>query len=91
MQGYAIIQCLGDSIFIPAGAPHQVRNLYNCIKVAEDFVSSENVGQCYFLTQEFRKLSRKHANREDKLQIKNIVYHSVKDAVNFLSRKNIID
>lgn len=24
VQGYAVLQCLGDSIFIPAGAPHQV-------------------------------------------------------------------
>lgn len=24
VQGYAILQCLGDAIFIPAGAPHQV-------------------------------------------------------------------
>lgn len=25
VQGYTIIQCLGDAVFIPAGAPHQVR------------------------------------------------------------------
>lgn len=24
VEGYAIIQCLGDAMFIPAGAPHQV-------------------------------------------------------------------
>ena len=24
MEGWAICQCLGDSVFIPAGAPHQV-------------------------------------------------------------------
>lgn len=24
VEGYAIIQCLGDAVFIPAGAPHQV-------------------------------------------------------------------
>lgn len=24
VEGYAIVQCLGDAIFIPAGAPHQV-------------------------------------------------------------------
>lgn len=27
VEGYAILQCLGDAIFIPAGAPHQVRLL----------------------------------------------------------------
>lgn len=25
VTGYAILQCLGDAVFIPAGAPHQVR------------------------------------------------------------------
>lgn len=25
MEGWAICQCLGDAVFIPAGAPHQVR------------------------------------------------------------------
>ena len=24
VQGYAILQCMGDAVFIPAGAPHQV-------------------------------------------------------------------
>ena len=24
VEGYAICQCLGDAVFIPAGAPHQV-------------------------------------------------------------------
>lgn len=33
VKGYTIVQCLGDAVFIPAGAPHQVRNLHNCIKV----------------------------------------------------------
>jgi len=27
VQGYAVVQCLGDAIFIPAGAPHQVRQV----------------------------------------------------------------
>ena len=24
VEGYPIIQCMGDAVFIPAGAPHQV-------------------------------------------------------------------
>lgn len=82
---YAIVQCLGDAVFVPAGAPHQVRNLHNCIKVAEDFVSPENVSHCFHLTQEFRALSDTHTNHEDKLQIKNIIYHAVKDSLTVLS------
>lgn len=85
VEGYAIVQCLGDAVFIPAGAPHQVRNLHNCIKVAEDFVSPENVSHCFHLTQEFRDLTDTHSNHEDKLQIKNIIYHAVKDSLASLS------
>ncbi|KAL5273620.1 KDM3B family protein [Megaselia abdita] len=85
VTGYAIAQCLGDAVFIPAGAPHQVRNLHNCIKVAEDFVSPENIAHCFKLTNEFRSLSESHSNHEDKLQIKNIIYHTVKDAAAYLT------
>ncbi|XP_029113244.1 lysine-specific demethylase 3B isoform X2 [Scleropages formosus] len=81
VQGWSIVQFLGDAVFIPAGAPHQVHNLYSCIKVAEDFVSPEHVKHCFRLTQEFRHLSNTHTNHEDKLQVKNIIYHAVKDAV----------
>ena len=72
---------MGDTVFIPAGAAHQVRNLHNCIKVAEDFVSPENLEWCFYQTEEFRHLSEVHTNHEDKLQIKNILYHAVKDCV----------
>lgn len=27
VQGWAIVQFLGDAVFIPAGAPHQVRHV----------------------------------------------------------------
>ncbi|XP_028390923.1 uncharacterized protein LOC114515808 isoform X2 [Dendronephthya gigantea] len=82
--GWPIAQFLGDAVFIPAGAPHQVRNLHSCVKAAEDFVSPEHVGHCFKLTEEFRHLSDKHTNHEDKLQVKNIIYHAVKDAVSVL-------
>lgn len=78
IEPYTIVQYQGDSIFIPAGAPHQVTNIFDCIKVALDFVSPENLTQCFQLTSEFRQLSSRHANREDKLQIKSILYHVVK-------------
>ncbi|KAH9518478.1 Lysine-specific demethylase 3A [Bulinus truncatus] len=88
VQGYTIVQCLGDAIFIPAGAPHQVRNLHSCVKVAEDFVSPEHLNHCFRLTQEFRHLSETHSNHEDKLQVKNIIYHAVKDAIAVLREHN---
>ncbi|XP_075722295.1 lysine-specific demethylase 3 [Rhipicephalus microplus] len=91
VKGYAVAQCLGDAVFIPAGAPHQVRNLHSCIKVAEDFVSPENIVHCFSLTNEFRQLSDTHTNHEDKLQIKNVVYHAVKDALAILKANPALD
>merc|ERR1712083_1284262 len=87
IQGYTIVQCAGDTVFITAGACHQVRNLHNCIKIAEDFVSPGLVTNCLYLTQEFRHLTEHHTNHEDKLQIKNIIYQSVKTAVETLLEK----
>ena len=28
VAGYAIVQCVGDAVFIPAGAPHQVIEMF---------------------------------------------------------------
>ena len=85
VEGFVIMQKLGDAVFIPAGSPHQVKNLQSCIKVAEDFVSPENVTHCCYLTQEFRYLSESHTNHEDKLQIKNIIYHTTKEMISALN------
>ncbi|KAK6137579.1 hypothetical protein DH2020_028683 [Rehmannia glutinosa] len=43
IEPWTVVQKLGDAVFIPAGCPHQVRNLKSCIKVAVEFVSPENV------------------------------------------------
>lgn len=85
VTSYPILQCMGDAIIIPAGAPHQVKNLQNCIKVANDFVSPENVRYCLQLTDEFRNLPETHMNQEDKLQIKNILYHAIKDSLHYIN------
>ncbi|KAK9148170.1 hypothetical protein Scep_006927 [Stephania cephalantha] len=46
IEPWTFVQQLGEAVFIPAGCPHQVRNLKSCLKVALDFVSSENVEEC---------------------------------------------
>lgn len=85
IQGWTVVQFLGDSVLIPAGALHQVQNLHSCIQVINDFVSPEHVGHSFHLTQELRS-SKEEMNYEDKLQVKNIFYHCVKDAVGTLKR-----
>ncbi|KTG01707.1 hypothetical protein cypCar_00014424 [Cyprinus carpio] len=85
IQGWTVVQFLGDSVLIPAGALHQVQNLHSCVQVINDFVSPEHVVHSFHLTQELRS-SKEEINYEDKLQVKNIFYHCVKDAVGTLKR-----
>ncbi|KAM4851912.1 putative JmjC domain-containing histone demethylation protein 2C isoform 3-T4 [Thomomys bottae] len=78
-----LIQFLGDAIVLPAGALHQVQNFHSCIQVTEDFVSPEHLVQSFHLTQELRLL-KEEINYDDKLQVKNILYHAVKEMVRTL-------
>ncbi|KAK8967452.1 hypothetical protein KSP40_PGU010185 [Platanthera guangdongensis] len=69
VEPWTFEQHLGEAVFIPAGCPHQVRNRQSCIKVALDFVSPENIGECVRLTEEFRLLPITHQAKEDKLEV----------------------
>ncbi|XVE66361.1 hypothetical protein DITRI_Ditri08aG0074400 [Diplodiscus trichospermus] len=68
IEPWTIVQKLGETVLIPAGCPYQVRNIKSCIKVALNFVSPENVGECVRLTEEFRVLPQGHRAKVDKLQ-----------------------
>ncbi|KAH1208656.1 Lysine-specific demethylase JMJ25 [Glycine max] len=81
VEPWTFEQKLGEAVFIPAGCPHQVRNLKSCTKVAADFVSPENVHMCLHLTEEFRRLPKNHKAREDKLEIKKMIVYAVDHAV----------
>ncbi|XP_004308523.1 PREDICTED: uncharacterized protein LOC101298267 [Fragaria vesca subsp. vesca] len=86
IEPWTFIQKLGDAVFIPAGCPHQVRNLKSCIKASVEFVSPENVGECLRLTDEFRALPLKHRAKEDKLEVKKMIVHAVREAVEILEQ-----
>ncbi|MCL7026176.1 hypothetical protein MKW94_025941, partial [Papaver nudicaule] len=81
IEPWTFVQGLGEAVFIPAGCPHQVRNLKSCIKVAVDFVSPENVPECMRLAEEFRLLPWNHGAKEDKLEVKKMTLHAIKNAV----------
>ncbi|KAL7101870.1 hypothetical protein ACP275_08G081800 [Erythranthe tilingii] len=86
IEPWTFVQKLGDAVIIPAGCPHQVRNLKSCIKVAVDFVSPENVKECLRLTEEFRVLPQNHRAKEDKLEVKKMALHAIEQAVNCLEQ-----
>ncbi|CAN7009436.1 unnamed protein product [Brassica rapa subsp. trilocularis] len=81
IEPWTFEQHLGEAVFIPAGCPHQVRNIQSCIKVALGFVAPESVEECLRLTQEFRRLPKDHRTNEDKLEIKEIVIHAASSAM----------
>ncbi|GAQ81602.1 transcription factor jumonji (jmjC) domain-containing protein [Klebsormidium nitens] len=85
VEAWTFQQYDGEAVFIPAGCPHQVRNLKSCVKVAMDFVSPENLDECWKLTQEFRVLPDDHRAKEDKLQVKRMVLYAVEAAIEELA------
>ncbi|KAK6927738.1 JmjC domain [Dillenia turbinata] len=85
VEAWTFVQKLGEAVFIPAGCPHQVRNLKSCIKVAMDFVSPENIQECIRLTEEFRSLPQDHRSKEDKLEVKKMSLYAIKQAMKVLT------
>ncbi|KAI0714472.1 hypothetical protein C8T65DRAFT_573338 [Cerioporus squamosus] len=55
VRPYKIQQRLGDAVFIPAGAAHQVSNVQACIKVACDFLCTEGLRESSKVVQDFRR------------------------------------
>ncbi|KAK3133259.1 hypothetical protein QOZ80_6AG0534350 [Eleusine coracana subsp. coracana] len=86
IEPWTFVQRLGEAVFIPAGCPHQVRNLKSCAKIALDFVSPENIQQCISLTEDFRKLPKNHRAKEDKLEVKKMIIHAVDHALKILKQ-----
>ncbi|KAL4241200.1 Histone demethylase JHDM2-like protein [Abortiporus biennis] len=74
VKSHRIYQKPGDAVFIPAGCAHQVCNLADCIKVACDFVSPENIDRCETLTREFREQNQSMAWKEDVLQLRTMMW-----------------
>ncbi|KAL6846616.1 hypothetical protein ACP4OV_024064 [Aristida adscensionis] len=87
IEPWTFVQRLGEAVFIPAGCPHQVRNLKSCTKIALDFVSPENVQQCISLTEDFRRLPKNHRAKEDKLEVKKMIIHAVDHALKILKEQ----
>ncbi|TDL29141.1 hypothetical protein BD410DRAFT_757791 [Rickenella mellea] len=74
VKSWRIYQQPGEAVFIPAGCAHQVANLADCIKVACDFVSPENIERCEMLTQEFRDQNQSLVWKEDVLQLRTMLW-----------------
>lgn len=74
VKSYRVYQRPGQAVFIPAGCAHQVCNLADCIKIAIDFVSPENIDRCARLTKEFREQNKSRVWKEDVLQLRSMMW-----------------
>ncbi|KDR74489.1 hypothetical protein GALMADRAFT_250463 [Galerina marginata CBS 339.88] len=74
VRSFRVYQRPGDGVFIPAGCAHQVANMSDCMKVAIDFVSPENIERCEKLTKEFREQNQSKVWKEDVLQLRTMMW-----------------
>lgn len=58
VQAWHFEQHEHEAVYIPAGCPHQVRNLRPCIKVAVDFVAPESMGHCLRMIEDLRRVAK---------------------------------
>ena len=58
------------------------------MSVSVDFASPENLSHSFRLTQQLRHLPASQEVGEDRLQVKNVIYHSVKNALSVLTAAN---
>ncbi|GMH40805.1 hypothetical protein BSKO_08709 [Bryopsis sp. KO-2023] len=79
-------QHVNEAVYIPAGVPHQVRNLKSCIKVAVDFVPPESAGQIFHLAKKLRGLASVDRDAGlDKLQGVAMMFFAAREAYQILS------
>jgi lysine-specific demethylase 3 len=88
---FVIAQCPGEAIMLPAGTPFQMKHILSCISLSSDFVSPEHISRSFYLTRQMRHLSEQQIPAEDKIQIKNLIYHSVKNALSTLDASSTTD
>ena len=74
---WTFVQNLGEGVVIPSGSPYQVKILNSSTFVQTEFVSPEHM-------KESSKLSFSDVLNDDRLQVKNVVFHACKDALSVL-------
>ncbi|KAK2977097.1 hypothetical protein RJ640_017621, partial [Escallonia rubra] len=81
IEPWTFEQHLGESVFIPAGCPYQIRKLKSCVNVVLKFISPENITECIKLTDEVRLLPLHHKAKDKILEVKKMALYSVSTAI----------
>lgn len=81
IKPWSFVQSLGEAVMIPTGAPYQVKVLNSSLFCQSEFVSPEQMRQVMKLS--FTDVGQQF---DDRLQVKNVIFHSCKDALSILER-----
>ncbi len=64
-----------------------MKHIESATSVQLEFVSPESMSHCFYLIQSMRSLPTSQKLAEDKLQVKNIIFHAVKNALAVVEAK----
>ncbi|XP_032568640.1 lysine-specific demethylase hairless [Chiroxiphia lanceolata] len=79
VSGWTLLQCLGDAVLVPAGAPHQVQSLTGTISVEQRFLSPESSARLRLLGPDPTGTTRQlHA------QLDGMIFAAVREALGVL-------
>ncbi|XP_032869753.1 probable JmjC domain-containing histone demethylation protein 2C isoform X1 [Amblyraja radiata] len=88
IRGKAVLQFRGDAVLIPTATSYQVQYFSSCISVTKQFVSPEHIKHS-FTTWPLTRESRPLVQHTHKLQMKSILYNTVKDCVETLAATSL--
>ncbi|XP_054777838.1 lysine-specific demethylase JMJ28 [Prosopis cineraria] len=81
IEPWTFAQHVGEAVIIPAGCPYQIRNPKCSVHVILEFVSPENVNECFELFDEVCLRPEGHKAKADKLEMKKMALYSMRTAI----------
>ncbi|NWS09710.1 HAIR demethylase, partial [Pachyramphus minor] len=79
VSGWTLLQCLGDAVLVPAGAPHQVQTLTGTISVEQRFLSPESSARLWQLGPD-----PAGTPRQLRAQLDGMIFSTVREALGVL-------
>ena len=76
---WCFVQSEGEAVIVPSGSPYQVKILNSSMYCQSEFVSPQHM-------RDSIRLSFSDLLNDDRLQVKNVIFHACKDALSVLTQ-----
>ena len=76
---WTFLQRDGEAVIVPSGSPYQVKILRSSMFCQSEFVSPQHM-------KDSMRLSFSDVLNDDRLQVKNVIFHACKDALSVLEK-----